>query len=132
VRPIMDASMKQSSQDLWRNLGLGIFVVAVALGTLYVFPALSYVSIVGYGFPASLLVLAGYATWLILQHVNKRLAQAFLVAFASPILFFLIFLLMTPHLPFMIIAPTFCLWLARRILARHRQQERQGNIPGIS
>ena len=129
----MDTSMKQSSKSLCRNLGVGIFAVAIALGTLYVFPALSYVSIVGYGFPASLLVLAGYATWLILQHVNKGLAQAFLVAFASPILFFLVFLLLTaPHLPFMIIAPTFCLWLVQRILTRHRQQERQGNTPSIS
>jgi len=63
--------MKQSYKSLWRNLGLGVFAVGVALGTLYIFPVLGYVSIAGYAFPASLLVLGGYAIWLICDASTK-------------------------------------------------------------
>ena len=125
--------MKQSSNSLWRNVGLGVFATGVALGSLYVFPTLSYVSIAGYGFPASLLVLGGYVTWLILQRINKAIAEAFLVAFASPILFLLIaLLLVAPRLPVMIIAPAVCLWLVQTFLARRRRPARQANRPRVS
>jgi hypothetical protein len=117
--------MKQQSNGLWRNLGLGVFAIGVAIGTLYIFPALTYVLIAGYGFPASLLVLGGYLTWLILQCINKSVADAFFVAFASPIVFILIpFLLTVPRLPIMIVAPTFSLWLLQRFLSRHQRQAR--------
>jgi hypothetical protein len=125
--------MKQPSRSLWRNLGLGVFAIGVALGTLYIFPVLGYVSIAGYGFPASLLVLGGYVTWLILQRLNKSVAAAFAVAFASPILFMLIVLLFIAlQLPIMIIAPTFCLWLVQTFLARHRRQARQDSTSSVS
>jgi len=97
----------------------------VAIGTLWIFPALSYVSIAGYGFPASLLVLGGYITWLNLQRINKSVADVFLVAFGSPIVFILIPLLLTgPRLPIMIVVPTFCLWLLQTLLSKHRRQAR--------
>jgi len=117
--------MKRQSNNLWRSLGLGVFAIGVAIGTLYIFPALSYVSIARYGFPASLLVLGGYITWLILQRINKNVADAFFVAFGSPIVFILIvLLLMAPRLPIMIVVPTFCLWLLQTFLSKHRSQAR--------
>ena len=98
---------------------MGIFAIGVALGTLYVFPALSYMSMARYGFPASLFVLGGYVTWPIVQRINKGVAEAFLIAFASPILFMLIALLLTaPPLPVMIIAPTAVLWLVQTFLGK--------------
>ncbi len=91
--------------------------VLVAIGTLLVFPAISYISVAFYGIPAAVFVLAGFVVWLILHRYRSAFADVFFVAFSAPVVFCLLpmFFTAVPYLPLVIVAPTAILWfLAKR------------------
>lgn len=89
--------------------------MGVGLFTVWVFPALAYVSIALFGAPASGFVLVGYGVWRLLKVRWPALADPFLVAFTVPVAFVL--LAMVFSLPFLvtsILAPTTLVEIVRR------------------
>ena len=89
--------------------------IAVGAFTLWVFPALAYISIAAYGAPASAFVLLGYGVWRLLLSRWPTLATPFLVAFAAPIVLVLMgFAISVPLLAASILAPTAIIELVRQ------------------
>src|ERR1043166_6132171 len=90
--------------------GVGMIV---ALATFLVFPAISYVSVDFYGFPAAAFVAFGFSLWLIMRRYRPGVAGVFCVAFSAPVIFCLVPMFFTdgPYLPLLIVAPTAILWL---------------------
>jgi hypothetical protein len=99
-----------------RRLGAASLAVSVGLLTLWAFPALSYVSIVSYGIPASAFVLGGYAVWRLLAARWPGLASPFALGFGVPIAFVMVGLVVSvPLHAFLILAPTLVVEMVRRL-----------------
>ena len=99
-----------------RRLGVAVLALSVGLFTLWVFPALSYVSVAAYGMPASAFVLAGYAAWRLLAARLPGAADPFALAFGAPIALVMAGLVLSvPLHAFLILAPTLVAEMVRRV-----------------
>ena len=99
------ASSKVASNQM-SNLSFILFAVATGLVTFFLFPAISYTSVIFYGLPAAIFILFGYGLWLVFLHTNPKRALAFVVGFVPPVAFcLLIFLAMKPLYVGMILLP---------------------------
>ena len=103
--------------------------IAVFLSTLFFLPALSYVSIVMYGFPVNLVVLGGYVGWLLLHRVSSMLADLCGIAFVMAVALVLgAVLLIKASLALMILFPSGLLYMVLRILGYRPLQRSQQTI----
>jgi hypothetical protein len=102
---------------------IALAVVVVFVVTGFFFPALSYISIVAFGFPASAVVLIACVGWLLLRRVRRRLADACAVAFILPVSFCLVVMgSMRLDIAILILLPSGLLWAATWIIGRLRQR----------
>lgn len=98
-----------------------VFAVVTGAVTLFLFPAISYTSVIFYGLPAAAFILLGYVVWLFLMPRNPRMAIAFSVGFIPPVAFCLMILVaIKPLYVGMILLPVACLWFIARFAGKVR------------
>jgi len=98
-----------------------LFAVVTGAATLFLFPAISYTSVVFYGVPAAAFILLGYVVWLFLMPRNPRMAIAFSVGFIPPVaLCLMILVAIKPLYVGMILLPVACFWLTGRFARKFR------------
>ena len=121
----MSANSKGILTAAWtfKDLACGVAAIAVFLLTSFFLPGLSYVSVVMLGFPASLIVLGGYAGWLLLRRVSRGLADTCGMAFALAVAWVLLpMLLGTPIHVLLILLPSGLLYIILKITNRRVQR----------
>ena len=67
------------------SIAVACGAIGVGLCTMWVFPALAYVSAAAYGIPAAVFILLGYGVWRFLALREPTLAGPFLIGFSAPI-----------------------------------------------
>jgi hypothetical protein len=98
-----------------------LFAVATGAVTLFLFPAISYTSVIFYGVPAAAFILLGYVVWLFLMPRNPRMAIAFSVGFIPPVAFCLMLLVaIKPLYVGTILLPVPCFWFIGRFARTFR------------
>lgn len=107
----------KTANDQMSTISFTIFAVATGLITFFLFPVISYTSIIMYGLPASIFIMIGYELWFIFRSFNPRMASAFGVGFIPPVVFCLLFLLFgAPRYVGMILLQFFCFWILHKFL----------------
>lgn len=105
------------ANDQMSTMRFTIFSVATGLVTLFLFPVISYTSIIVYGLPASVFMMIGYELWFILRRFNPRMASAFGIGFIPPVVFCLMFLSFgAPSYIGMILLQFFVFWIIHKFL----------------
>ena len=113
---VMNPAKDQMSQAKFIS-----FAVVTGAFTLFLFPAISYTSVVFYGVPAAVFILLGYVVWLFLMPRNPRMAIAFSVGFIPPVAFCLMILVaIKPLYVGMILLPVACFWFIGRFARKFR------------
>jgi hypothetical protein len=108
--------VRDGADGSMRRLGAASLAVSVGLLSLWVFPALSYVSMVSYGIPAAAFVLGGYAVWRLLAARWPGLAAPFALGCGAPLAFVMVGLVVSvPVHAFLILAPTLVVETVRRL-----------------
>jgi hypothetical protein len=98
-----------------------LFAVLTGAVTLFLFPAISYTSVVFYGVPAAVFILLGYVVWLFLMSRSPRMAIAFSVGFIPPVaLCLMILVAIKPLYVGMILLPVACFWFIGRFARTFR------------
>jgi lipopolysaccharide export LptBFGC system permease protein LptF len=119
------AQVKGSSKvanNQMSDLSLILFAVATGLLTLFLFPVISYTSVIFYGLPAAIFILIGYGLWLIFLRTNPSRALAFAIGFVPPVAFCLLMLLaMKPLYVGMILLPFLCALLVTKFVGGFRK-----------
>ena len=124
--------MPANSDDLpraaWtaKYLASGLAAIAVFLTALFCLPALSYLSLAMFGFPANIVILGGYVGWLLLRPVSRMLADMCGVAFVIAVVLVLVaIVLAAPGVALMILLPSGILYIILRILSNRSTRRRQ-------
>lgn len=103
--------------DQMSTVNFIIFSVVTGLVTLFLFPAISYLSIIVYGLPASIFIFIGYELWFIFRRYNQKMASAFSIGFIPSVVFCLMVLLfMSPLYVGMILLQFSCFWFIHKLL----------------